>query len=468
MKKISIILIVIGALIAVSCQSDSAKADKLRLNNEFGKAAELYKNAAAKGDAYAMWRLSNAYNNGDGVEYDEDKALELLKQAADSGCEEAQCYLALAYMFNWYGIGEDKEKGKAMMDALVERTDNSFVMAHYASILWDGYEPYEEDKDRALEILANIKDKNEPYYLNLMASVNQLGTSKISPNMDKAVNYLKKAFRRGNRYSAYGLYLNYIQGYGGLKADTTEAIEWLQKGIEANQTNCMITMSRICFSEDSAFQKYHNVPRGIELLKTAAKHGSARAYAILGHDYYLGDHVTKDDVKAFDYYMKSAEMRNPDGAYYLGWCYLQGTGCEKNEEQGIETWKKAMEYGSADAANNLYCYYHGGAENLPAGPRDNDLAKEYLIKAAKMGDEYACLNLGRQYFFGNDLFEQNTSLAFFYIKKAADAGLVDACGALAYLYREGIGCDKDPDKAREYENKTKAKEDLENEKQDNK
>lgn len=211
MKNITIILGILCTMVIVSCQGDAAKADKLRLNNEFGKAAELYKKAAATGDAYAMWRLSKAYNNGDGVEYDEDKALELLKQAADSGCEEAQCDLALAYMFNWYGIGEDKEKGKAMMDALVERTDNSFVMAHYASILWDGYEPYEEDKDRALEILANIKDKNEPYYLNLMAWVNQFGTSKISPDMDRAMNYYKKAFRRGDRYSAYRLYLNYIQ-----------------------------------------------------------------------------------------------------------------------------------------------------------------------------------------------------------------------------------------------------------------
>lgn len=468
MKKISIILIVIGELIAVSCQSDSAKADKLRLNNEFGKAAELYKKAATEGDAYAMWRLAYAYKHGEGVEYDEGKSLELLKQAADSGCEEAQCDLAMAYMFNLLDIGEDKERGKDMMDALAERTDNSYVMVNYASLLWDGDEPYEEDKDRALEILDNIKDKNEPVYLYLMAWVNQFGTSKISPNMDKAVNYYKKAFRRGHRKCAYQLYLNYIQGYGELKADTTEAIDWLQKGIEANQTNCMIAMVGICLTEDCAFQKYHNVLRGIELLKTAAKHGSSEAYRILGAYHYEGKYVEKDDERAFEYTKKAAEMRNATGAYNLGHFYINGTGCVKDVEKGIEIWKKAVDYGDASAANNLFVYYQGGGDGVPVGPWDNDLAKEYLIKAAKMGDKWGCLNLGRQYFLGNDLFEQNTPLAFFYTKKAADAGLVDACGALAYLYREGIGCDKDPDKAREYENKTKAKEDLENEKQDNK
>lgn len=66
------------------------------------------------------------------------------------------------------------------------------------------------------------------------------------------------------------------------------------------------------------------------------------------------------------------------------------------------------------------------------------------------------------------MFEKNNQLAFIYTQKAADAGVVDAYGVLAYLYKEGIGCDKDLDKAREYENMTKAKEDLEKEKQNDK
>lgn len=467
MKKISVFLIALCAIIVVSCQSDTDKADKFRLNNEFGKAAELYKKAAAEGDAYAMWRLSRAYGNGDGVEYDEKKALDYLKRAAERGCEEAECDLAMAYMFNWLDIGEDKEKGKAMMDALVERTDNSFVLTKYAGFLFDGADPYEGDKDKALEIIDNIKDKNNPDYLELMGVVYQNGTSNISPDMAKAVDYFKKAFKYGRRYCAYRLFHAYLQGYEGLKADTTEALNWLQKGIEANQTNCMVDMSGLCLSKDSAFKQYHNVSRGIELLRTAANHGSSDAYSRLGGEYYRGENVEKDDEKSFEYLKKSAEMRNAGGTYSLGWDYINGTGCEKDVEKGIDTWKKAVEYGSASAANNLYVYYNGGdaSSSLPVGPIDDELAKEYLLKAAKMGDYMACWNLGREYYWGNDLFEKNNSLAFFYIKKAADAGMIDACGWLAYFYYEGIGCDRNPDKAREYENKTKAKEDLEKEKQ---
>lgn len=465
MKDIKLIMIVLCTMVTISCQSDAAKADKLRLNNEFGKAAELYKKAANEGDAYAMWRLSIAYNNGDGVEYDEVKALNLLKQAANAGCLEAECDIALAYMFNWYGIGEDKEKGKAIMDALVDRSDHSYVMTRYAGLLFEGIDPYEENKDRALEILDNIKDKNDPTYLRTMALVYGNGTSKISPDINKAIEYFEKAFKKGNKNSAINLYVDYIAGFGGLRADTIEALEWLQKGIEANQTECMIAMADICFSDNIAFQKYHNVSRGIELLKTAARHGSSEAYCRLGISYYGGKHVNKDDEKAFEYMGKATKMRNAQGACDLGWYYILGTGCEKDVEKGIETWKKAVEYGSAHAANNLYLYYHGGGSNIPAGPSDNVLAKEYLLKAANMGEEYACYNLGAQYFWGNDLFEHNTFLAFLYTKKAADAGMIDACSTMVYLYSEGIGCDKNLDKAKEYENKIKSKEDLEKEHQ---
>ena len=46
---------------------------------------------------------------------------------------------------------------------------------------------------------------------------------------------------------------------------------------------------------------------------------------------------------------------------------------------------------------------------------------------------------------------------------AADMGNVDACGVLSYFYENGIGCNKDPEKAKEYRDKTVAKEDKKEE-----
>ena len=55
--KRSCVLVMLTAMIAlISCQTDSEKADKLRLANKFDEAAELYQKAADEGDAYAMWK----------------------------------------------------------------------------------------------------------------------------------------------------------------------------------------------------------------------------------------------------------------------------------------------------------------------------------------------------------------------------------------------------------------------------
>lgn len=466
MKKISVIMIALCAIIVVSCQSDTDKADKFRLNNEFVKAAELYKKAAAEGDAYAMWRLAHAYKNGEGVEHDKEKMLQYLKLAAEGGCEEAEYDLATLYLFGTYGINKDAKKGKAMIDAIVNQTDNSYVLTQFASLLFYGTEPYDEDKDKAFVILDNIKDKNESTYL-LLACVYENGTATMSPNINKAVKYYKKAFDNGFKYSAYLLYLDYMLGYGGLKADTTIALEWLQKGVEANNNECMVEMSDYCLSEDSKYSLYHNVSRGLSLLETAAKHGSSNANRILGGYYYGGEHVRKDDIKAFEYTTKSAEMGDSTGTYNLGWFYINGVGCDKDITKGIEIWEEAVRLGSGDAATNLYIYYSGynNSNGVPQGPINKQLAKEYLLTAAKMGERYAFFNLARHYLNGSEMFEKNNQMAFIYTQKAADAGVVDAYGVLAYLYKEGIGCDKDLDKAREYENMTKAKEDLEKEKQ---
>lgn len=120
MKRSCVLTMLIATIAMISCQSDSEKADKLRLENKFDEAAELYQKASDEGDAYAMWRLSKAYGNGDGVDWDEAKALKLLKQSAQDGCEEAKCDLAIAYMFDWYNIGKDEEKGKEMLEELIK------------------------------------------------------------------------------------------------------------------------------------------------------------------------------------------------------------------------------------------------------------------------------------------------------------------------------------------------------------
>lgn len=460
MRTNQVILIIATLLFALcSCQDDCSKADKLRLQNKFEEAAELYQKAADQGNAYAMWRLSGAYANGNGVDFDESKAAELLIQASEKGCEEAKCDLAFAYIFAWYAdIEKNADKGKDLLEKLCAKTECSHALSRYASLLFFGPEPFEEDKEKAMSILEKVKDKNNPFYLELMGYVYMNGTDKIEIDENKAEEYFVKAFNHGRRYCAYEIAKLY--DVNAIKNDKSKMIEWLNRGIGSNETNCMCRMALLYCSEDTSYSDIHNPRKGIELIKKASKHGSADAYNILGLQYFSGQNIPKDDKQAFDCYEKAYNLKSGQGAFHLGYCYIDGIGVEKNIAKGIEIWKDAVEYGDGGAANNLFCYYNQG---LWGGKINKEQAKYYLKKAADLGDIMGCLNLGREYFLGNNMFKKDYSQAFVYIKMAADAGNVDACDFLSYLYENGLGCNKDPEKAKEYKDKTVAKEEKKEE-----
>lgn len=438
------------AFVLMSCQSDSEKADKLRLENKFEEAAELYQKAADDGDAYAMWRLSEAYANGDGVDWDEAKALKLLQKAAKEGCEEAKSYLAFAYMFDWYKIGKDVDKGKKMLDDLVKNTTNPTVLSRYAGLLFFGDGSYEEDKEKAMKILDKIEDKNNPYYLEMMGYVYLNGTDKIEISAEKATEYFSKAFENGRRYGAYNIQRIYGEGYGEVKKDIAKRIEWLNRGIEGNVTGCMHNMALLCVSEDSVYQDIHNPQRAVELLKRAAKRGNGEAYFTLGNWYMEGKWLPKDNEKAFENWEKGAELNNIRATDNLAYAYRNGVGCEKDEKKAIELYKKSAANGSGYSARNLYYYYYNGDGGVA---RDKELAKKYLLRAAELNDPEGCYELGRHYYTGTYIIEENVGQAFIYFQKAADMGFVDAYGALAYLYENGIGCTKNLEKAKEYKDK---------------
>lgn len=55
------------------------------------------------------------------------------------------------------------------------------------------------------------------------------------------------------------------------------------------------------------------------------------AFLKLASQYYTGDGVKKDKKKAFEYYMKAAQLGSDEGAAEVGACYLNGDGIEHDE-----------------------------------------------------------------------------------------------------------------------------------------
>ncbi|MBR1378757.1 MAG: sel1 repeat family protein [Bacteroidaceae bacterium] len=449
MKKIVFFIgLLVFGLTFVSCSSDTEKADKLCLEYKYDEAFSLYQKAADAGNAYAMWKLSSAYRSGEGVEVCLEKAYDFLKKAADNGSEEATIDMARSNIFGFYNTTPDTVKAIKTIKELEKNSKNSYVRCRIAGLYYDGVgEQIKQDRDKAFELLNSVENKEEPYYLYLMGYIYCYGTDRIDVDDAKAIQYWEKAFANG-RMGA-GL-LGQLYQFGGAKVqkDIDTAIEWYKKGAEGIGTYSMLNLARIYTSTDSTLQKYHNEKEALSLVRKAMRHGDGDAYDILGCWYAEGFIVEKDDAKAFECFVKADEYESINGTLNLGTNFLTGRGCERDLKKAEQLWLKAANKGSAEAARRLGNSYADGTfgSNL-------EKFNFYMEKAAKLGSPGACYQLAMNYYNGQNGYKQDSYQAFVYSKKAADLGVVDAYEAVAYMYENGIGCDKNPQKAKEYRNK---------------
>ncbi|RIA85252.1 hypothetical protein C1645_857860 [Glomus cerebriforme] len=110
--------------------------------------------------------------------------------------------------------------------------------------------------------------------------------------------------------------------------------EYFDSGLDENQLN---------FDKKKELVDLNNLAEG----------GNNGAQNNLGYYYKNGIGVTKDDKKAFEWYLKAANNRGDTCAQYnLGICYQDGTGINKNDEKAF-TWYYESAKGEFSVAQNI-------------------------------------------------------------------------------------------------------------------
>ncbi|RIB26459.1 kinase-like domain-containing protein [Gigaspora rosea] len=105
----------------------------------------------------------------------------------------------------------------------------------------------------------------------------------------------------------------------------------------------------------------------------------------LGYCYEYGIGIEKDENKAFIHYQKSADMKNSNGMYKVGYCYYIGIGVEKNNYKAFEHYKKSAEMNHLNGIfKTAICYYYG------IGVDDKFSFSEWLDNESKYGKCTSC------------------------------------------------------------------------------
>ena len=173
------------------------------------------------------------------------------------------------------------------------------------------------------------------------------GCEGVAKDLEKCVEWAKKAAEGGDVLGQYRFGCAYYLGEGGLEKDDAMALKWFEKAAEQE---CPVSMFNI------------------------------------GNLYEYGGHgVTKNLVTAVSWYRDSAVAGLTRGQHNLGNCYYHGRGVTKNQETALNWFKKAANQGEVDAICDLGSMMvkgEGGAKRISEGC-------QWLEKAAAKGHKNA-------------------------------------------------------------------------------
>ena len=176
-----------------------------------------------------------------------------------------------------------------------------------------------------------------------------------------------------------------------------------------------------------------------DFLKTIENNGEA--YMWLYRYYKNGDPANSH--LGITYLKKALSMNYVGSNYELGCAYFNGfCGVAINKEEAINIWKRGIELN--DPKCMLMCAYD--YLNGEISEKNVSYGLELLEKSSQLGDYTAKKELGVTYLFGNYGADIDYEKAFNYLT-ASSEGSSDADALLGYMYLNGLGVQKDLNKA---------------------
>eukprot|EP00826_Nyctotherus_ovalis_P008807 TRINITY_DN12290_c0_g1_i9.p1 TRINITY_DN12290_c0_g1~~TRINITY_DN12290_c0_g1_i9.p1 ORF type:complete len:542 (-),score=167.04 TRINITY_DN12290_c0_g1_i9:652-2277(-) len=200
-----------------------------------------------------------------------------------------------------------------------------------------------------------------------------------------------------------------------------------------------------CHQADCAYYG-HGVPQSYKnafnLYNLAASEGCGRAYGCLGKMYEAGVYVDKDLALAFDCYSKGAKLNDSTSLFALGKYYEKNIVPEDEEVRGMSTaveyYLRARDLKNHEAITRLaYMHEHGIYFDV-----NKELALKSYKEAAELGNPIA-----KNYMGLVEYRKKNFKAAVELFRKSKELGCARAANNLGMCYEQGMGVEKDPDKA---------------------
>ena len=277
--------------------------------------------------------------------------------------------------------------------------------------------------------------KNHPFGLYNLANL-----AMYDGNFELATQYYQDAALRLERLASSGdavsLFCMGEIDFQVIPTSIPRAVEHFRKSAELGFPLAQATLGSLCLKGLEI--PGHDIPKGIDLLSTAARSRSLSARFNLGMAYYNGDGVPKNVSQASRWFRLAVKQNFSEAQYTLGVLLIEGEeNFPKEEEEGLRLLKLAAEQGHLAAKEQLY---KRGMGTPPLNSVISSTAK-VPIKTDTVRLEEA-----RIYYAGVGV-PQDYERALSLFSSLARKGNAEAARFLGLMLLTGRGCEKDIPKA---------------------
>ncbi|WP_424812653.1 hypothetical protein [Roseococcus sp. YIM B11640] len=378
----------------------------------------------------ALHLLGRFHEEGLHVPQDEEKAIELMRQAARQGEHFAALDLAAIY------DARDDIPQTIEWTRLPAIRNFPLAAEAYGRLLQRGLirnDSHRGEVRQHLIIAAEAEHNASAVLLGDLLAGGFFGILNAE-RLAEAAGHYRGAASRGYALAQYRL-ANALRDGMGVQPDDTEAVRWYAQAAAKGLAEAQNDLAWM-------YQRGRGVPqdeaRAAGLYRQAAEQGLAVAQNNLGLSTELGQGVEASDAEAARWYASAAAQGHANAQANIGWMYEMGRGVERNDTTAVFWYMQAAVRGLPRGQYNL-----GGMIAEGRGTaRDPVEANRWFRLAAEQGYSHAQNSLGWSYQTARGL-ERNDAQAVEWYRKAAEQGLALAQENLAGMLRDGLGIAQD-------------------------
>ena len=356
---------------------------------DYPMAAKLYAHAAGLGSAEAMNNLGGCYFYGHGIEQDKWKAIKLYEKAAEMGSSNAECRLGIALE---EGDGCEKNESEAIRWYTAASEKGNAIAMYRLALCYDKGIGTERDYAQAFKHYIRSAKAGYPLAMHeagLMCKSGR-GTKK---NEGEAYRLFSLAAEMGNAASNLELGNCYFEGIGTVR-NLEFAFSRYSHAYASDDSNAAAAFKLgLCCLKGLGTNK--DFTAAFEWFSKSADRGSRDAAYMMGECYYYGVGVEQSRTLAVKAFERVAMEDEGDGAMIrasiaLAHCLEHGAGIGKDVDSALELYKKAAEYGNAEAM------YLTGRAIMQLGGENGEYssARSYILRAARSSYIPAMLTMG--------------------------------------------------------------------------